>query len=186
MSETIESLVDNLGMEKKTVKPVEKILEIVQEQIEAEDTTVFCPESLKEKELRDLHKNPEFYLEVNIVKTIRIVDTFYIKNNIKVFHYKKMVYNIVEEHVYLLPSKKGFFMPTCFYYENNIEPVSFKQTNKGITGKAFSLLYDENLYSDMFSVDENKYNLVIVILLSISIGSYLLGLYYLFKGWGVI
>ena len=186
MNDNIEDIVDNLTRTEKPIIKNEEVkienIDTIQEQIEAPDTSIFCPESIKEKELRLIHKKPQDYIEINIVKKIRIVDTFYISSKIRVFHYKDIVYNIDEEQVYLLPTKTGFFMPTSFYYEKKGIPISFKQTNKGITGKALSLLYDENLYTDLFSGDVSKYNLVIVILSIISIACFLIGLYLLFKG----
>lgn len=173
---------------KEVEKPIniDEVVDTIQEQVETPDTTIFCPESVKEDDLKEINKNPQDYIEINMVKRIRIVDTFFIKSNIRMFHYKTVVYQIKEEEVYLLPTKTGFFMPTSFYYENNTYPISFKQTNKGITGKALSLLYNPDLYRDLFSENEAKYNLFIVILLILSIGFYLVGLYFLVKNWGLI
>lgn len=187
MSNDIEKLVDLIPIkeEKKNIQKDNNIIETIQEQVEMPFTTVYSPESVKDKELKNVYKNPQDYIEINILKKIRLVDTFYISSKLRCFHYKNKVYDIDEEQIYLFSSKSGFFMPTCFYYENNNLPISFKQTNIGITSKALSLLYDENLYNDLFSGDENKYNLFIVIFLIISVGAYLVGLYYLFKTWGI-
>jgi len=166
----------------QVIEPDKNLIDTIQEQVEAPMTTIHCPESVKEDDLKEVTTNPQNYIEINIIKKIRIVDTFYIPSNIKKFKYRKIVYKIIEEEIYLLPTKRGFFMPTSYYYENFIEPVSFKQTNIGITGKALSLLYDENLYKDLFSGDEAKYNIFIVIFLIISISSYIVGLYYVLGG----
>ena len=169
---------------KKNSKKTETLIPVVdtiQEQIEAPDTSIFCPESIKSDGIKDVRNNPQNYIEINIIKRIRIVDTFFIKSNIRQFHYKNRPYDIDEEKIYLLPTKSGFFMPTSFYYENNFFSISFKQTNKGITGKAMSLLYDPNLYIDLFSGNEAKYNLFIVMLLIISVSGYFVGLYFLLK-----
>ena len=48
----IEVLVDNITKPKKNNDIVEtKVIDTIQEQVEAPDTTIFCPESIKEKEL---------------------------------------------------------------------------------------------------------------------------------------
>jgi hypothetical protein len=157
-------------------------LDTIQEQIESPMTTINCKESIKEKELKKIDKNPENYIEINFIKTIRVVDSFYIRSNIKSFSYKETKYNIVEENIYILPTKKGYFMPTCFYKENTVNPVDFRQKNKGISGKALSLLYDVNLYIDLFTGEEGKYNLFVVILTIVSISCYLIGLYFILGG----
>lgn len=159
-------------------------LDTIQEQIESPMTTIKCPESIKKEELKNIDKQPENYIEINFIKKIRIVDNFFIPSNLKKFHYNKIVYNIIEENIYILPTKKGYFMPTCFYKEGTIEPVDFKQKNKGITGKALSLLYDPNFYTDLFTAEEGKYNLFIVILLIISISAFMIGLYFVLGGMG--
>lgn len=157
-------------------------LDTIQEQIESPMTSVKCPESIKEKELKNIEKKPENYIEINFIKKIRIVDSFYIPSNIKKFTYGEIVYNIIEENIYILPTKKGYFMPTCFYKEEIIDPVDFRQKNVGISGKALSLLYDVKLYIDLFSGEEGAFNLFVVIMLLISICTFVVGCYYLFGG----
>lgn len=168
----------------KVIKKKEKKTELdtIQEQIESPMTTSHCKQAITEKELKLIEKNPENYIEINFIKKIRIVDSFYIPSNITKFNYAGTDYLIDEEIIYILPTKKSFFMPTCFYREGISEPVDFKQKNEGISGKALSLLYDPSLYQDMFSEEEGKYNLFIVILLISSISAYLIGLYFLFSG----
>lgn len=157
-------------------------LDTIQEQVEAPMTTAHCPQSIKKNNLKDISRNPENYIEINFIKNIRLVDSFYIPSNIKNFNYKNIEYIINEENVYILPTKKGYFMPTCFYKEGNNLPIDFKQKNQGITGKALSLLYDPLLFMDLFSGEEGKYNLFVVILLIGSITSFLVGLYFVLGG----
>ena len=157
-------------------------LDTIQEQIESPVTTSHCKDSIKEKDLKKVEKNPENYIEINFIKTIRMVDSFYIPSNLKKFTYKTTEYKIDEEKVYILPSKKGFFMPTCFYKEDTTEPIDFVQKNKGITGKALSILYDPALYQDMFAGEEGKYNLFVVLFLIGSISTFLVGLYFVMGG----
>lgn len=169
--------------QKKVKQPdVKPPIDTIQEQIEAPMTTIHCPQSVKENNLKEVKRHPEQYIEINIIKKIRVVDTFYIDATNKVFQYKERNHEIVEENIYLLPTKSGFFIPTIFYYEDNIKPTSFKQLNEGITSKALSLLYDEDLYIDLFSGDESKYNLFVVIFSIITLASFGIGCYFLFTG----
>ena len=168
--------------EKDVVKKDTVIFDTIQEQIESPMTTTHSPESVKDDELKKISKNPENYIEINFIKKIRIVDSFFIHSNIKEFTYGIVTYNIDEESIYILPTKKGYFMPTCFYKEEVADPVNFKQKNKGITGKALSLLYDPKFYADLFSGEEGKYNLFVVVMLIVSLSSFLVGLYFVLSG----
>jgi hypothetical protein len=136
--------------------------DLIQEQLEGDFATAYCKQA--EKDIYKVRQHPEHYIEVNIIKNSRLVDTFYISAENKYFNYKSKKYNITEDGIYLLPQRSGFFIPTVFYYESNSKPVGFKQTNKGITGKALSLMYQENLYTTLLHAGEDKYNLLIVIL----------------------
>ena len=170
--------------EEKTEEKVEQkySLDTIQEQMEAPKTTVNCPESIKEDKLKDIEKHPENYIEINFIKTVRLVDNFYIPSNLKKFHYKSIEYEIIEDRIYILPTKKDYFIPTCFFKEGMSNPVDFKNKNNGISGKALSLLYDVKLYMDLFSGEEGKYILFVVILTIISISCYLIGLYFILGG----
>jgi hypothetical protein len=124
--------------------------------------------------------HPEDYLEINIVKKSRVVDIFAIPIDKKTFHYKDKEYKIIEDGIYLLPTKSGLLMPSSFYREGHYEPTSFKNTNKGITGKALSLLYMEQLYTSLLYAEDNKYNLFIVILLLACLIGFGIGCYLAF------
>jgi hypothetical protein len=154
--------------------------EVVSEQVEKPQTTKHCPESVKEDGLREVKKNPEYYIEINMVTKNRVVDTFFIPAEKKKIHYKTKEYVINEEAIYLLPTKLGLFMPTCYYKEGTYEPRGFKQMNKGITGKALSLLYMEQLYTSLLYSDDVKYNFFIVILSIAILICYGVGCYFLF------
>lgn len=158
------------------------VIDTIQEQIEKPMTTIYCPQSITAEKLKDVAKNPRNYIEINIIKKIRVVDNFYIPSNLKNFTYKSQDYEIDEGSIYLLPTKTGFLIPTSFYYEGDIihKPVDFKQTNEGITGKELSLLYDEELFKGLFPFNETKYNLFIVILLIFALGSFWVAIYMLF------
>lgn len=156
-------------------------LDIVSEQVEKPQTSVHCPESIKEDGLKDVKKNPEQYIEINMVTKSRVVDTFYVRSDRKKFYYKDHDYNVDEEAIYLLPTKLGLFMPTSHYKEGVYQPRGFRQTNKGITGKALSLLYMEQLYTSLLYSEDLKYNLFIVILSIASLICYGVGCYFLFN-----
>ncbi len=145
---------------------------------EEEYTTTLCPESIKDISM--IKKNPQDYLEINIIKKSRVVDTFAIHIENKKFHYKKKEYLIVEEGIYLLPTKRDILMPSSFYREGKPTPTNFKNTNKGITGKALSLLYMEQLYTSLLYAEDQKYNLFIVILLIANLIAFAIGAYFAF------
>jgi len=76
-------------------------------------TTEYCPQAVSDMKL--IKKNPENYLEVNIIRKSRVVDTFAVSIDTKKLLYKKHPYDIIEESIYLLPTKAGYLMPTSFY-----------------------------------------------------------------------
>lgn len=154
-------------------------LDVVAEQTEKPKTTRYCPESVKEDGLKEVRKNPEYYIEINMVTDSRVVDTFFIPAECPSFHYKEKIYEVDEETIYLLPTKLGPFMPTCHYKEGILKPRGFKQTNKGITGKALSLLYMEQLYTSLLYSEDVKYNLFIVILSIVNLVCFGIGTYFL-------
>lgn len=173
----------------KKRKPVPKVVEpeqvkeefgIVEEQHDLPMTSRLCPESVKEDGLREVLRMPEQYLEINIIKQSRVVDAFYISSDKKQFHYNKTKYKVKEEAIYLLPTKSGMFMPTSYYREGKSEPRGFKQLNKGITGKAMSLLYMEQLYITLLYSEETKWNFFIVILSIATLVAYGIGCYFVF------
>jgi len=156
---------------------------VVREALELPNTTTLSPEC--EMDVPYVYKHSDKYLEVNIVCKSRVVDTFYVKNSLKKFTYNEKRFNINEEGIYLLPTKTGFFMPTSFYKEGNENPVSFRQTNKGITGKALSLLYTEQLYMTLLHTEDKRLNFFIVILSLAILVSLIVGFYLLFfHNWG--
>ena len=72
--------------EEKTVKKVDKqeySLDTIQEQIESPMTSIRCPESIKEKELKLIYKKPENYIEINFIKIhCNNVKSYFFKNYI--------------------------------------------------------------------------------------------------------
>jgi len=143
-----------------TPEPESEQLDLVTEQLEKSDTTTYSPDA--ETDVKKIKKNPERYIEINMIKKSRLVDTFFIFADKKTFMYRKKKYHIIEDVVYLLP-KRGYFIPTCFYREGYEKPVGFRQTNKGITGKALSLLYRHQLYETLLRTEDKSMNIFIII-----------------------
>lgn len=141
-------------------------------------TTEYSPEAIAD--MKTIRRHPEEFLEINIIKKSRVVDTFAVPIDKRVIHYKKQEYKITEKFIYLLPTKSGYLMPTSFYKEGHGDPVGFLNTNKGITGKALSLLYTEQLYATLLYSEDEKYNLFIVILLIGCLVAFAVGCYFVF------
>lgn len=157
-------------------KAIEPILDILEEQASA-DTTRWS--EVAEFDLEKVERHPERYIEINIIKKSRVVDTFFIFADKSKFKYKKKEYKIKEDGIYLLP-KKGFFVPTSFYYEDKFEPIGFKQTNKGITGKAMTLLYKNRLYATLLKAEDPNYNIFVIILLLAQMILFGIAMYFIF------
>jgi len=168
----------------KSPEPAPVSSEIIQERSETPMTTTFCPESVNADDLYLVGKKPDNYIEINFIKKSRVVDAFYISIDCTKFIYQKKKYLIRDDNIYLLSTKMGSFMPTCYYSENKEEPAIFKQTNKGVTGKALSLLYMEQLYTTLLYSEEVKYNFFIVILSIITLIAYGVGCYFVFAHGG--
>lgn len=158
---------------------LEQMPDIVEEQLDGEGLTTHCPEA--ETDMEKVRSNPAFYLEINMVKQSRVVDTFYIHSYDKKFTYQGSKFKVVEEGVYLLP-RGNFFVPTSFYHEEKGNPVGFRQTNKGITGKALTLLYQHRLYKQLIFEEGGIINALIVILSIAILILYAVGLYFLTGG----
>jgi len=142
--------------------------------------TRLCPESVPTEGLFDVVEHPEYYIEINIVKKNRVVESFYVNSEIKKFTFKEKEYKIKEDNIFLLPTKTNAMMPTSYYREDEQEPKGFRQLNKGITGKALSLLYMEQLYTSLLYSEDLKYNFFIVILSIATLICFGIGLYMLF------
>ena len=171
----VKHVIDRIAPE--ALPPSENRPDVISEQKERPMTTPHCPQSIKEDGLYDVKTSPESYIEINVITKSRVVDSFYVPSETKKFRYKKIDYDIDEEAIYLLPTKSGYFVPSSYYKEGITTPKGFKQTNKGITGKAFSLLYMEQLYTSLLYSDETKYNLFIVILSIALLCTFIAGLY---------
>lgn len=158
--------------------------DLINEMIDKPMTTNLCDTAIAKENLSKIKTNPENYIEINIVEKAEVIDAFYIPSGSKDFSYgppgKKITYKIIEDCLHLLPLKDGRFMLSLVYYEGKPDPISFKHKNKGITGKALSLLYDVKLYMQLLYAEEVKYNFWIVILLIAGLICYAIGCYFVF------
>ena len=156
----------------------QKTIDILEEQLDKKDTTRWSQDA--EFDLQKVQEHPERYIEINIIKKSRVVDTFFIYADKSYFRYKDKKYDIDEEGVYLLPKSK-FFIPTSFYYEGTSKPIGFRQTNKGITGKAMTLLYKNRLYAQLLKTDDQNYNVFVIILLIAQMILFAVALWFMFN-----
>ena len=156
----------------------QKTIDILDEQLDRTDTTRLSDDA--EFDLSKVEAHPERYIEINIIKKSRVVDTFFIFADKPHFTYNKKKYDIDEEGIYLLP-KSRFFVPTSFYYEDIKKPIGFRQTNKGITGKAMTLLYKNRLYQQLLKTDDQNYNVFVIILLIAQMILFAVALWFLFN-----
>jgi len=152
-------------------------LDIIEEQQDNAYATRWSDDA--EVDMKKVGEHPERYIEINIVKKSRVVDSFFIYADKPKFKYKNKTFNIREDGIYLLP-RKGFFIPTSFYYETQSEPIGFKQTNKGITGKAMTLLYKHGLYETLLSGDDPQLNKILIFMILIQLVLWGITMYVLF------
>lgn len=160
---------------KKAEEHEEKEIDILKQNM----STPFSPESISEELFKDAINHPEYYLEINMIKKSRMIDTFYIPVTKKDFTYDKKKYIVDEERIFLLPNKMEKYTPTSFYTENTKEPKSFMQCNKGISGKSLSLLYMKQLYRNLIFDESLKYNFFIVLLTIATLIAFGIGIYLL-------
>lgn len=156
--------------------------DIMHEQLENPMITAHCPESIKENELGGVKKHPENYIEINMINKNRMVDNFYLSFGKKSFRYRGTKYFVDEKRIFLLPSKSGLLTLTCFYKEGSPKAKDFKQMNKGITSKALSILYKEELYQELLVSESKLYNFFIAIFSIILLIVQCIAYYLLFRG----
>lgn len=110
-----------------------------------------------------IKNNPDKYIEINMIRKNRIVDTFYKYTDETSFKYKGKKFTIDSDYMLLIP-KKDYFIPTLFYLQSKTKPLDFENHNKGIPSKILTLLYDLRLYKMLIKIEQQKINLFIVIL----------------------
>jgi hypothetical protein len=147
-------------------------------------TTNKCEKAVKEESLDFVKNNPEKYIEINMIEKSEVVDSFYLPVNTKDFEYGEKgfehKFELKEDCLLLLPIKDNQIMLCAIFNYNETYPISFKQTNKGITANAFTILYNPKLYQPLLYSEDYKYNFWIVIMLIISTICYSIGLYFMF------
>lgn len=136
-----------------------------------------------EKMKEDITKNPEKYLEINIIKVdkFRMVETIYKYVKDESFKYDEKDYNIDSKCIFLTPYKKSF-IPTSFYIEGHKEPLEFVNENKHIPCNALSLLWKYKLYKVLMQLEEKNINFILIVLLIASMVMYGVGLYFKYGG----
>ena len=127
----------------------------------------------KEKVIKDvpidlIKEHPDRYIEVNILKENRIIDTFYVYANEYKFKYNNFTYIVKSKSILLLP-KHDYFIPTIYYKENIKNPVSFENKNKGVPSRILTLLYDLRLYKMLIQLEQKNINIILIALCVVSL-----------------
>jgi len=126
-------------------------------------------------------KNTFDSIEVNILSEDKILHSQTIDTENDTFILEKFEYHLDMKKVFLYPSKNGFF-PVLFYKNKNKEPLEFKNKNKGIPSRALHLLWNHRLYKVLVELENDKTNLIIIILLIANIVAFGIRMYLLYKG----
>lgn len=103
-------------------------------------------------------------IEVNILTNNKIIHNQMVDIKQTSFVYDGFKYTIDGDSIYLYPSDNGY-IPTLFYVKNRETPIEFKNMNQGIPARALRLLWNHTLYKVLVSLESDKTNLIIIILL---------------------
>lgn len=112
-------------------------------------------------------KNNEYNfkeIEVNVLTNNNIIHTEIVEISKTKFMYENFNYDIVSDRIYLYPTNKGY-MQTLFYVKGKAKPISLKNRNRGIPPRALHLLWNHTLYKVLVSLENDKTNLIVIILL---------------------
>ena len=112
-------------------------------------------------------KNTEYNfkeIEVNVLTKNNIIHTQIVGIKDTSFAYDTFKYTIDSDKIYLYPTNKGY-MQTLFYNKNVEKPISFENKNEGIPSRALHLLWNHTLYKVLVSLENDKTNLIVIILL---------------------
>lgn len=112
-------------------------------------------------------KNNEYNfkeIEVNVLTNNNIIHTEIVEISKTKFMYENFNYDIVSDRIYLYPTNKGY-MQTLFYVKGKAKPISLKNRNEGIPPRALHLLWNHTLYKVLVSLENDKTNLIVIILL---------------------
>lgn len=119
---------------------------------------------LDEINIDDIKKNPEKYIEINMIGENRMVTNFFIYSHKNTFKHKNKTYKINPKYTYLIPTSKGYFIPSAFYKEGQQKPRKFNNKNKGIPCNALTLLWDIRLYKLLVKPEDKQLNFILIIL----------------------
>jgi hypothetical protein len=107
-------------------------------------------------------------IEVNVLTKNNIIHTQVVSIEDTSFKYDNFSYTIDSDKIYLYPTNKGY-MQTLFYNKKVAKPISFENKNKGIPSRALHLLWNHTLYKVLVALENDKTNLIVIILLIIVI-----------------
>lgn len=103
-------------------------------------------------------------IEVNVLTKNNIIHTQTVDIKDTSFKYDNFDYTIDNDKIYLYPTSKGY-MQTLFYIKYNSDPISFENKNEGIPSRALHLLWNHTLYKVLVALEQDKTNLILIILL---------------------
>ena len=119
----------------------------------------------KEKVEKTLNTEYNFeQIEVNVLTKNNIIHTEIVDIKNTSFKYDTFTYTIDSDKIYLYPTSKGY-MQTLFYNKNVKKPISFENKNEGIPSRALHLLWNHTLYKVLVALENDKTNLIVIILL---------------------
>lgn len=103
-------------------------------------------------------------IEVNVLTKNNIIHTELVSIKDTEFKYDTFKYSIDSDKIYLYPTSKGY-MQTLFYKKKVKNPISFENKNEGIPSRALHLLWNHTLYKVLVALENDKTNLIVIILL---------------------
>ena len=119
----------------------------------------------KEKVEKTLNTEYNFeQIEVNVLTKNNIIHTEIVDIKNTSFKYDNFIYTIDSDKIYLYPTSRGY-MQTLFYNKNVKKPISFENKNEGIPSRALHLLWNHTLYKVLVALENDKTNLILIILL---------------------
>lgn len=129
------------------------------------------------RDIDQIRETPEAYLQVDMIREHRVVDTFFMPSETDEFVYLGKNYDIDDDSIFLQPFRDQF-IPTIVVREKK-GTQKFKKINRGITGKALALLYRTKLYQTLLTPADDKYNLFVILLVIIQLSALAFVVYFL-------
>lgn len=103
-------------------------------------------------------------IEVNVLTKNNIIHTQMVDIKDSKFKYDDFDYTISSDKIYLYPSNRGY-VQTLFYIKGKPDAISFENKNEGIPSRALHLLWNHTLYKVLVALENDKTNLIVIILL---------------------